>query len=98
MIAKTRDGVRSGVVAIPAVLGARLVVDFAVVVRVLGSLEKIFHQIHGVVEEIVVGLTDVDVQLAVELWSKLGPVALEDVAQVVILAPVGRDCRIDLSG
>jgi hypothetical protein len=43
MITKSGRGIRTRVITIPAVLGPRLVINFAVVVRVLGRLEKILH-------------------------------------------------------
>ena len=42
-----------------------------------------------------VHVADVQVELALELRSERGPVALHDVAQVVVLAPVRRDALVD---
>src|SRR5687768_2773989 len=79
-------------------LGARLVIDDSAVVRVLRRLEKIFHEIHGVIQKIVVSLADVDVKLAFELWSYLRPITFEDVTEIKILTPVFSDGAIDLAG
>ena len=49
MITKSRDCVGAGVVAVPAVLGAGFVVDFAGVKGVLRCLEEIVDQVDGVI-------------------------------------------------
>src|SRR6266404_1660330 len=64
MIAESRDCIRSGVVAVPAVLGAAFVVDFAAIERVLSCLEEIIDQVHGVIKKVVISLADVEVDLA----------------------------------
>src|SRR5216117_2194726 len=39
----------------------------------------------------------VEMDLAAQLWSKRGPIALHDIAKVVVLAPVRGDCRFDFA-
>ena len=55
--------------------GARFVINFAAVMRILRRLQKILDQIHRIVQKVVVSLANVDVQLAFELWPKLRPIA-----------------------
>ena len=62
------------------------------------DLQKIFDEIDGVVEHVVVGAAHVDAELAAEFGAERGPVALENVAQVVVFFPVGGDFRIDVAG
>src|SRR6185312_14338006 len=51
---------------------------------------------HRTVEEEAVLVADVDAeQLALELGTEGGPIALEDVAEVVVIAPVRGDLVID---
>src|SRR6185369_3873754 len=65
--------------------------------RILRSFQKIVDEVDRVVEIIVVSLADVNVNLAGKLWPKLRPIAFEDVAEIVIVAPVLSDRMIDLS-
>ena len=85
-------------VAVPAVLRERAILDNTVIVRVSRSLEDCFNEVDGVVEIVVVHRAAVDVDLALELWSKGRPIALENVTEVVVLAPVLGDPVIDLAG
>ena len=79
-------------------LGPVAVRDLAAVGRVLDLLEDVLHQVYGVVQIIVVHVADIDMDLALELLADLGPVALEDVAEVVVLAPVLGDRAVDHAG
>ena len=90
VVVQAREIVGQRGVAVPAVLGAVAVFHFAFVGRVAG-LQKILQQVDGVVQKIVVGAADVDVELALQLRAQRRPVALEDVAQIVVLFPVGGD-------
>ena len=65
---------------------------------ICGGLQEIFDQVDGVVEHVVVGAADVDAELAAEFGAERGPVALQDVAEVVVFLPVGGDCGIDVAG
>ena len=67
-------------------LGPRLVIDFARVIRILRGLQKVFDEIHRVVQKEVVSFADVDVQLPFQLWTKLRPITFQDVAEVVSVA------------
>src|ERR1700752_1720871 len=79
-------------------LSARFVIDLTAERRILRGLQKILSEIDSVVEKKVVSLADVDIDLAGELWSEPGPIALEDVGEIVILTPVLRHGTIDLAG
>ena len=56
--------------------GARLVVNFATIVRILGALQNIFHQVYRIIQKVVITFADVYMNFAFQLWSDLGPVAL----------------------
>ncbi len=88
MIAQARVGIRARVVAAPAMFGARLVINLAAVVGVLCGLQKIVDQVNRVVEKIVIGLADIDMNFSFEFWSQRCPVAFQDVTKIVVLAPV----------
>jgi len=64
------------------------VVDFPTVIRIRSALQKLLHQVHGVVQVVVVHITAVDMDLTLEFGSEGFPVAFEDVAQVVVIAPI----------
>ena len=61
MVAQTRQRIRARMIAVPTVFGTRFVVNFAAVIRVLRRLQKIFDEVDGVVEIVVISLPDVDV-------------------------------------
>ena len=98
MVTKSGGCIRSRVIAVPAMLRTRLVIHFAVVMRVLSRLEKFLNQIDSIVEEIIVCLANIDVEFTFQFRSQLGPVSFEDVAQVVVLFPISSDRMIDLAG
>ena len=52
----------------------------------------------GVVEEVSVRVTGKEVEVVSELRANRGPVALEVLQQVPVVAPVSDDCRVDLPG
>ena len=95
---EAREIVGLGGIAVPAVFGAVAVFYFAFVGRVRGGFQKIFDEVDGVVEHVVVGAAHVDAELAAEFGAERGPVRLQDVAQVVVFLPVGGDFGIDLAG
>ena len=55
-------------------------------------------RVDGIVEEIIVGAADVDVELAVQFRPERRPVALQNGAEIVVFPPVSGDRRIDLAG
>ena len=55
----------------------------------LGEREEVVEAVDGVVQEIVVGLADPDVQLAPELRAQLGPVGFQYAAEVIRLPVLG---------
>ena len=67
------------------------IVDLAPVIRIGRALEELLGQVHGVVEIVVIHVADIDVQFALELGPERQPVALQDVREVVVLAPVRGD-------
>jgi hypothetical protein len=71
-------------------LCTRLIIHFAAVVWVLSALQEVLHQVDRVIQIVIVGFANVDVKFAFELWPKLFPVALKNVAEVVMLPPVFR--------
>ena len=50
------------------------------------------------VQEIRIGVADVDVDFGGELGAQRGPIALEDGAQVVVLLPILGDFFVDHAG
>jgi hypothetical protein len=84
-----------GGIAVPAMLGFVAVFDFAFVRGIRGGLQEVFEQIDGVVEHVIIGAADVDVQLAAEFGTKLVPIALKDRGEIVVLLPVGGDVVVD---
>ena len=98
MVAEARQVIRQSVVAVPAVLGPVAVINLAVVVGVFGVFQEFFHQVDRIVQVIVVHVANIDVNFALELGAESFPVALQDVAQVVVLAPVGRRVGINFAG
>lgn len=84
-------------VSVPTVLRAIAIVDFALVKRGIGFLEKIFHQVHGIVEIEIVHVATVDMYLPLEFGTERRPVALQDVAEVVVLFPILGNFRIDIA-
>jgi hypothetical protein len=67
------------VVAVPTMLRTRLVIYFAAIMRVR-CFEKILDKVHSIVEEIVVGLSNVDVKFSLQFGTKLLPIAAKNVA------------------
>jgi hypothetical protein len=61
------------------------------------AFEKLLDQIDGVVQIVVVHIAAIESDLSLELWPKLRPVALEDVAEIVVFTPILRHGVIDLS-
>ena len=98
VVVEARVGVGQVGIAVPAVLGAGAVGDFAAIGWVLGGVEKVLHAIDGVVEEVSVVGTDIDVDLACELRAERGPVALKDGFEIVVLMPVLGNGVVDVTG
>src|SRR6185312_2430280 len=87
VVAQAGHRVWIGMVAVPAMLGTVAVVHLALVGR-LGVLQEILHQVNGIVQIVVVHVADIDVDLALQARRQLLPVALQDVAQVVVVLPI----------
>ena len=96
----TQPGKRNGPgrIAVPAMFVAATVGDFATEERVLGRVEEVLDEVHGVVEVEIVGLADVEVDLAFKVLADLRPVATEDLREVVMIAPMNGDGRVDDAG
>src|SRR5437868_5704658 len=75
---------------------ARPISDAAFVWRFSSRQERV-EQMHGVVQEIIVGFADPDVQLAAQARREFLPVLLKNQAQVVAL-PMLDDAAVDLAG
>src|SRR5262249_12000295 len=84
--------------AAPAVPVARAVVELRIGLGVFEAAEPLFHETHGAIEKEAVHGADVDAELAGELGAQARPVAREDVAEVVVIAPVRRDLAVDRAG
>src|ERR1700680_297822 len=95
-----RSGRRDGGVrvAAEAVRQVRAIFEIAGVIGIVGLGEKLLEEADGVVEIVGVARADLDVNLADELGSERLPVALKDVAQVVVLAPIGGDLMVNHAG
>jgi len=89
--------IRVFLVTVPTVLGPVAVIYFAIIIRICCALQEVFHEIDGIVEVVVVHVTAVNVDLSAEFRPKLAPITLHDVTQIVILSPVFRDFRVDVS-
>src|SRR5262249_12829160 len=86
------------VVAAPAVAVARAVVE-AHLRSGRQRAQPRLRPAHPAVEEEAVEVADVDAEeLAPELGTERGPIAREDVAEVVVLAPVRGDVAVDDAG
>src|ERR1017187_7902485 len=53
-----------------------------------GLLQEVLHQINRVVQKIGVVRADVEVDLALQIWSERHPIPLQYSVQVVVFAPV----------
>src|SRR5262247_543459 len=85
-------------VAVPAMFGAVAVIHLAPVKRSCRALQKLLDQVDRVVQIVVVHVAAVDVYLAFEFRARSLPIALENVAEVVIFAPVFGDRAVYLAG
>src|SRR5262245_55301501 len=77
-------------------IGARAKGDFALVGR-LRLRQKIVKQMDGVVEEIIIGLADPDVELAAQFRGQRTPVLLQNEPQIVFL-PMLQNRAVDFPG
>ena len=91
VVVEAREIVGQIRVAVPAMFGFVSVFNFAIIGRIRGGLQKIFEQINGVVEHVIVRAAHVDVQLALKLRAEFRPIALENRAKVVMFLPVFGD-------
>src|SRR6267378_6980152 len=70
----------------------RAILEISAVVRAMaglpGAFEKVFQQMNSAVQVIGVARAHLDVQFAHEFRTQRFPVALHDVAQIVVLSPV----------
>src|SRR5215813_3851860 len=85
-------------IAVPAMLGAVAVIHLAPVKRICRALQELLDQVHRVVQIVVVHVAAVDMYLAFEFRAERLPIALEDMAQVVIFAPVFGDRAVYIAG
>src|SRR5215813_14049253 len=85
-------------IAVPAMLSAVAVINLATVKRICRALQKLLDQVDRVVQIVVVHVAAVDVYLAFEFRSERLPIALEDVAEVEIFAPVFGDRTVYVAG
>ncbi len=69
MIAKSRSGVRALVVSVPAMFRAISIIDYAIVMGTFRAFEKILHEIHRVVEIVVVHRAAVEVNFSLDFWA-----------------------------
>src|ERR1700722_2926227 len=77
---------------------AGAVIEYGVGMRAAGLLQIVFHQVHGLVQEISVRITDCDVNFPFELRTELRPIAMQNRIQVVVLAPVIHHGFVDVTG
>src|SRR5262245_22836183 len=82
----------------PAVRFLIAVNEVALVVRTLRGLHPRLQVARRTIEEEAVHVADVDVNLVDELGADRGPVALQVVQQVVVVAPILRDGVVDHAG
>ena len=68
-----------------AVRHPRAVLERRVGVRIARGVQFFLQQMHGIVQEIGVAVADRKMQLALELRSQRGPVALQDRGQIVVI-------------
>jgi hypothetical protein len=88
VIVQTAQIIGQFMVAIPAMLGAGSIVDFAVAGRLIQFFEHFFRAVNGVVQEIAVHFAHVNVDLALQLGAQPGPVPVDDVSEIVMIPPI----------
>src|SRR5262245_22156835 len=98
VVPQPRKMIGKVMIAVPAVLGAVAVIHFAGVKRSGCALQKLLDQVDRVVQIVVIHIAAVDVNLAFELRTERLPITFEDVAEVIIFAPVFGDRTIYLAG
>src|SRR5262245_13788128 len=98
IVSQPRKMIGQAMIAVPAMFGAITVIHLAPVKRICRALQKLLDQVDGVVQIVIVHVAAVDVYLAFELRAERFPIALENVAEIVIVAPVFGDRTIYLAG
>ena len=76
----------------------RLEHDLAGPLRVVRFLQKFIQQVNAHVQEITVGVANVNVDLVRDLRTERRPARLENVAEVVVFLPIRSDLLVDLAG
>src|SRR6202034_4444992 len=84
-------------VSVPAVLRPIAVFHFAIVRWIRSALEKVFHQINCIIEEVGISAAAINVYFALKFWSEGGPIPFQDIAKIVMLLPVRGYVRINLA-
>src|SRR5436190_15769756 len=82
----------------PAVRCQRLKHNLAGPLRIVGFLDEVVEHVHAHVQEVAVGVANIDIDLVGQLRAERRPVGLHDVAQVVMLFPVRGDLLVNLAG
>src|SRR6266851_1137936 len=71
--------------------------DAATVGWIRGGAQKFIHQVHAIVQIIGIHIADPNVNLAGELSPNRGPVRLQILSQVHVIAPVGSNVLINVA-
>src|SRR5207249_11976147 len=82
----------------PTVRSHRLKNRFAAELWIARALEEVVEHVDAHIEEVAVGVTDVDVDVVRDLRPEGRPVGLDDVPKVVVLLPVVGDLLVDDAG
>ena len=67
-------------VAVPAVLGSVAIVNHAVVVRIFRTFKEFFHQVNCIIEVVIVHVSAIDMNFALQRGTDFSLVALQDIA------------------
>src|SRR5260370_21309451 len=102
VVVQPRERIRQRRIAIPAMFRAVAVLHLALVRHTARrrprGLQKILHQVNGIVQEVSIRAAYIDVQLALQLRPQRSPVALQLGVQVVVGLPVLGHFVVDLAG
>lgn len=63
-----------------------------------GLLEKVLHQVDSIIQKVSIIGADVNVEFALQLGPKRGPIALQDGVSIVVLPPIFGGLVVDHSG
>ena len=75
-----------------------IAVSYRALISGLQRLERSLSEIHRIGQIVVIAVADVEMYFPLELWREVLPIARDDKRQIVVVAPVFRDVRVDRAG